>query len=294
MSMTYRPFTRAADLPANGQGQRTVLEAHLDLTKETLGSVVERLVEATFSSGGVVVAGTVTNPSAAVVQVVGRMGVSQDVKTVLAVGSQTVDLAAVATSTKCLVIIRAQSGGAQDFTFTDATTGEVIVHSIMTNWGHLDVVEGDATDYPALPADAVAVAEVTKTGAATLTLDSVITAAPTPRYTGPTSAPELTVNAQTGTTYTFVLADGDGETLVTFDNAGAITATIPANASVPYPVGTILSGAQLGGGLVTLAGATGVTINGTTPGSEASAGQWSSWSLVKLATDSWLASGGLA
>ena len=100
------------------------------------------------------------------------------------------------------------------------------------------------------------------------------------------------INAQTGTTYTLALADANK--LVTLDNGAAITLTVPTNASVAFPVGTVIACAQLGAGLVSLAGDTGVTINGTVPGAEASAGQWATWSLTKLATDTWLASGGLA
>ena len=44
----------------------------------------------------------------------------------------------------------------------------------------------------------------------------------------------IALNAQTGTTYTFVLSD-DGK-LCTFDNASPITATIPANSSVAYGI----------------------------------------------------------
>ena len=102
----------------------------------------------------------------------------------------------------------------------------------------------------------------------------------------------VSVNVQTGTTYTLVLADAGK--LVTLENANAIALTVPLNSSVAFPVGTVIAGAQLGAGLVSIAGAAGVTINGTDPGAEASSGQWSTWSLTKLATDTWLASGGLA
>lgn len=106
------------------------------------------------------------------------------------------------------------------------------------------------------------------------------------------STGSVPVNAQTGTTYTLVL--GDAGKLVTLDNAAAITLTVPLNASVAYPVNTVIGGAQLGAGLVSIVGAAGVTINGVDPGAEASSGQWATWSLTKLATDTWLASGGLA
>ena len=70
--------------------------------------------------------------------------------------------------------------------------------------------------------------------------------------------PVLAVNAQTGTSYTFTLADGNN-TLVTLANAASIAVTIPTNASVALPVGAILNFAQTGAGQVTLSGASGVT-----------------------------------
>lgn len=92
----------------------------------------------------------------------------------------------------------------------------------------------------------------------------------------------LTLNAQTGTTYTFVLAD-NGK-LVTLDNASAITVTVPANSSVAYATGAIINLQQIGAGQVTVAAAAGVTINGTGTKTRA---QWSAASLVKTATDTW-------
>ena len=92
----------------------------------------------------------------------------------------------------------------------------------------------------------------------------------------------LTLNAQTGTTYTFVLAD-NGK-LVTLDNASAITVTVPANSSVAYATGAIINLQQIGAGQVTVAAAGGVTINGTGTKTRA---QWSAASLVKTATDTW-------
>ena len=100
------------------------------------------------------------------------------------------------------------------------------------------------------------------------------------------------INAQTGTTYTLVLADAGK--LVTLTNGSAITPTVPTNASGADPTGTVIALAQLGAGLVTIEGDTGVTINGATPGDEDLAGQWATASLTKLGTNTWLLSGGLA
>jgi hypothetical protein len=62
---------------------------------------------------------------------------------------------------------------------------------------------------------------------------------------------ETTFNNQTGTTYTAVLSDSDK--MITMNNAAANTLTIPANASVAYPVGTRLNIMQLGAGATTVA-----------------------------------------
>lgn len=179
---TYKPYTEVSGLEANSNGQRSILEEHLDQNHAILADVLERLSQALFTAGGVIIAGTVTNPSGAEVNVVGRLGVSSDGKTLVAVGDQTVDLADIDTGTKCLVVIRAQAGTTVQLNFTDATTSESLTHTLMSHWGLLAVLEGDSSDYPELPDDCVPVAQVTKTGASTLTLDSVITIAPTLRY----------------------------------------------------------------------------------------------------------------
>ena len=178
---TYRPYTRIADLPANSRGETTILHAHLDAAHATITDLIQFVLQALWSAGGVSIPGTVTNPSGAVVRVQGRLGVSADAHTVLAVTDQSVDLAAVATSTKCLVVIRAEAGSTTAHTFTDAATGESLTHSLLSSWGRLAYLEGDASNYPTAPDDCVPVAEVTKTGATTLTIDSIITTAPTPR-----------------------------------------------------------------------------------------------------------------
>lgn len=100
-----------------------------------------------------------------------------------------------------------------------------------------------------------------------------------------------TVNAQTGTTYGFVLADSGS--LVTFANAGAITATVPTNASVPYPIGTHIDLAQYGAGTVTIAAAGGVTIN-SLGGLLNLSGQYAAATLIKTGTNTWLLTGSLA
>jgi hypothetical protein len=104
----------------------------------------------------------------------------------------------------------------------------------------------------------------------------------------------LGINAQTGTTYTTVLAD-NGK-LVTQTNASAIATTIPLNSSVAYPVGAQINIAQMGAGQVTISGAGGVTIAST--GATATApklrAQYSTATAVQTATDTWLVVGDIA
>jgi hypothetical protein len=98
-----------------------------------------------------------------------------------------------------------------------------------------------------------------------------------------------TVNAQTAS-YTAVLADAGA--FVTISTAGSSTFTIPPNSSVAFPVGTVIEGCQLGAGQVTLTPGAGVTINAV-PGLKTAA-QYSTFGLIKLATNTWLAYGRLA
>lgn len=181
---THKPFTEISTLPANANGDVTILEAHLDAAHDSIVTVIEYLAQAVWSSGGVVLPGTVTNPSGALVRVQDRLGVTADTRTLLAVADQAVDLADVPTGTRCLVVIQAKAGASTSHNFLDATTGESITHTLLSAWGRVEIIQGDSSNYPALPTDCVPVAQVTKTGAASLTLDAVATDPPTPRYAG--------------------------------------------------------------------------------------------------------------
>ena len=98
-----------------------------------------------------------------------------------------------------------------------------------------------------------------------------------------------TLNDQTGTTYTLALADL--AKLVTLSNAGAITLTVPLESSVAFAIGDRIDLLQKGAGQVTIVGAGGVTVNAT-PGLKLRA-QWSSATLIKLDTNSWVLLGDL-
>jgi hypothetical protein len=99
------------------------------------------------------------------------------------------------------------------------------------------------------------------------------------------------INAQTGTTYTFVLTDAGK--ICEFANASAVTVTIPPNSSVAFPVGTQIEVVQTGAGKVTLAQGSGVTIKSV--GSLKSlAAQEAGATLYQRATDVWWLGGTIA
>jgi hypothetical protein len=101
---------------------------------------------------------------------------------------------------------------------------------------------------------------------------------------------DYTLNNQTGTTYAPVL--GDAGKLVTLSNASAITVTIPANASVAFPIGTVVNFMQIGVGQATIA-ITSDTLNN--PGLTAKTRvQWSTITATKITSTIWVLSGDLA
>ena len=99
------------------------------------------------------------------------------------------------------------------------------------------------------------------------------------------------INAQTGTTYTFALLD-NGQ-LVTANNAGATTYTIPTHATIAFPPGTRIDLLSINTGILTISPAVGVTL--ASKGSKVTlTGNGSGGSLINLATDSWELVGDLA
>lgn len=103
-----------------------------------------------------------------------------------------------------------------------------------------------------------------------------------------------TLNDQTGTSYTPVLAD-QYQVLITRSNASASTLTIPTNASVAFPVGTVITVLNKGAGAVTISGAGGVTVlsAGATAASPSLA-QYKSCALIQVAANTWYVVGAIA
>lgn len=164
-----------------------------------------------------------------------------------------------------------------------ASSGVVDNLAVGTNG---QVLTADSTQTLGLIWSTAATGDVTLTGTQTLTNKTL-------------TAPiiNLSINANTATTYTFVLAD-NGK-LVTSNNASAQTLSIPTNASVAYAIG-----AQINVAWITGAGQP--TINAVTPGTTTiiSTGATSTApklravnsvaTCIKIATDTWLVTGDIS
>ena len=103
--------------------------------------------------------------------------------------------------------------------------------------------------------------------------------------------PSITVITPKTASYTLSELD-ERDTVIEISNTSATTLTVPLNSSVAYPIGTTIDIIQTNTGQVTIAGEAGVTVNAT-PGLKLRA-QWSSVTLLKRGTDSWLAFGDLS
>lgn len=108
--------------------------------------------------------------------------------------------------------------------------------------------------------------------------------------TGPTGTYETpySFNEETAS-YTLVLSDAGK--IVEMNVGSANNLTVPLNSSVEFPVGTNITILQTGAGQTTIVATGGVTINAT-PGLKLRT-QWSSATLIKRATDTWVAIGDL-
>jgi hypothetical protein len=104
-----------------------------------------------------------------------------------------------------------------------------------------------------------------------------------------------TINAQTGTTYTTVIADSY-QVLITQSNASSNAIKIPTNASVAHPIGTVITVLNIGAGTCTISavtsGTTTILSAGATPAAPTLA-QYKSAACIKTGTDSWFVVGAI-
>jgi hypothetical protein len=93
-------------------------------------------------------------------------------------------------------------------------------------------------------------------------------------------------------TASYTLALSDASKVVEMNVGSANNLTVPTNGSIPFETGTQITILQTGSGQTTIVASGGVTVNGT-PGLKLRA-QWSSATLIKRATDTWVAIGDLS
>lgn len=102
--------------------------------------------------------------------------------------------------------------------------------------------------------------------------------------------PSLTTFTEKTSSYTLDTLDHQ-DNVVEINSSSATTFTIPTNATLAWPIGASMDILQTGTGQVTIAGAVGVTVN-STPGLKLRT-RWSSCTIMKRGTDSWIVYGDL-
>jgi hypothetical protein len=112
-------------------------------------------------------------------------------------------------------------------------------------------------------------------------------------YNGLTS---FTVGTANTADYTAVLAD-QYQVLEIMNKATAIAFKIPTNASVAFPIGTVITVLNIGAGTCTISAVTSGTTTVLSAGAVAASptlGQYKSAACIKTATDTWYVVGAIA
>jgi hypothetical protein len=94
-------------------------------------------------------------------------------------------------------------------------------------------------------------------------------------------------------TANYTLELGDEGTLIEINSASNLTVTVPTNANEAFAIGTQIDLLRTNTGTVTVAGASGVTVNSADAKLKLNV-RWSAGSLIKRATDTWVLIGDLA
>jgi hypothetical protein len=199
----------------------------------------------------------------------------------------------------------------------------IALASVAVAAGALSITSGNITDLRVSVTTNLPIGDITgvtagtglsgggTSGSVTLAIDTAVTADLTTAQTltnktltspvinggtGSFTSPQINlgVNAQTGTSYTTVLAD-NGK-LVTQANASSITTTIAPFSSVAYPVGAQINFTQFGAGQLTIQGGSGVTVvsTGATAATPKTRVQYSTATAICTSQDNWLVVGDIS
>jgi hypothetical protein len=188
------------------------------------------------------------------------------------------------------------SAGEQGF---ETDTGKFKIGTGSAAWTSLPYAAGTGTVTSIVAGTGLSGGTITTSGTIAIDTATTVDVSTAQTLTNKTlTAPKinLTLNAQTGTTYTFVL--GDNGQLVTASNASAQIYSIPTNASVAYPIGTQINIIQIGAGQVTIQAVTSGTTTVASTGATATApklrAQYSTATLIKASTDLWYVTGDIS
>jgi hypothetical protein len=208
--------------------------------------------------------------------------------------------------------IQIRRGTASQWTSTNPTlasgeqgyetdTGKMKIGDGTTAWNSLAYAITGATGTVTSVTAGTGLSGGTITGTGTIAIDTattvdVSTAQTLTNKTLTAPVINLSLNAQTGTTYTFALTD-NGK-LVTASNGSAQTYSIPTNATTAFPTGTQINIIQIESGQVTIQAASSGTTTVASTGATATApklrAQYSSATLIKASTDLWYVVGDIA
>lgn len=155
--------------------------------------------------------------------------------------------------------------------------------------GHLTDISADIVTHANLSTSVHGVSGSVVGTTSTQTLTNKTLTSPT--ISGATiTSPTITVATTTSSaSYTLLLTDGGK--VVEMTSASANNLTIPLNSSVAFAIGTSIFVVQAGAGQTTIVPTAGVTINSYL--GLKIIGQWSGCTLIKRATNTWVAVGGL-
>ena len=171
---------------------------------------------------------------------------------------------------------------------TSAGSGQIITSTERSNIAWSVTVHSDVSN--AGSGQIITAAERTNLGnAALVNTANTFTAAQT--FTTTRNSAGLETNVQAGTAYTLVLSDAWKTILST--SGSAVTITVPTNASVAFPIGTVIIVIQTGAGQVTFAWDSGVTVVWAGGNTSLSA-QLTGAFLQKTSTNAWIIIGSLA
>jgi len=158
---------------------------------------------------------------------------------------------------------------------------------LVADSGQTNGVKWAQVNASGIASDAVTTAKILDANVTTSKIaDNAVTQAKlADRVIGSAEYDSLSLNAQTGTTYTLVLADA--HKVLTLNNASPITLTVPPESSVAFEIGDQVNLLQLGAGQVTVAAGSGVTLRAQGTRVKLN-GQYALATLVKIGTDEWV------